>query len=294
MTDRPAITFGKTLLYTTLALTGFAANSVLCRLALGDQSLDASSFTLIRQLFGWLALITIMKLGRQHRPAAAPKRTWSAPAVLFVFTAAFSFAYITLDAGTGALILSGSVQLSIVLISLFSGSRLNVMEWTGFLAAVAGFVYLVLPGVTAPSPIGFSLMTVAGIAWGIYTLIGRKSRQPLADTTDNFARTLPFAVALGIFAVATQQIVITPRGFLLAIASGSLTSGVGYALWYKALAGLSAPQSGVVQLFSPVIAAFGGLIFLSESISLRLFLAAILILGGIALVFLGRYRFRRT
>jgi len=186
---------------------------------------------------------------------------------------------------------SGSVQLSIVLISLFSGDRLNVLEWTGFLAAVAGFVYLVLPGVTAPSLAGFSLMMVAGIAWGVYTLIGRMSQHPLSDTTVNFARTLPFAAVLGLTAVATQSILLSPKGLLLAVISGSLTSGVGYAIWYKALAGLSAPQSGVVQLFAPVIAAFGGFVFLSEAVSLRLFLSAIMILGGIGLLFLGRYRF---
>lgn len=290
MSDRPVTSFGKTFLFTALALTAFAANSVFCRLALGGQLLDASTFTFIRLLSGWVALYVLVKLSRTHR-TTEPKSHWTAPGILFVFTAAFSFAYISLDTGTGALILSGSVQLSIVLISLFRGHKLNFMEWAGILGALSGFVYLVLPGVTAPSLTGFGLMAAAGIAWGIYTLIGRTSQNPLHDTTVNFAGTLPFAVALALFAVVNHNFLLSTRGILLAVASGSLTSGVGYAVWYKALAGLSAPQSGVVQLFVPVIAAFGGLVFVAEPISLRLFLSAIMILGGIALVFIGRYRF---
>ncbi len=290
--DRSVISFEKTFLFTTLALTAFAANSVLCRLSLCEQLLDASSFTIVRLFSGWVALFGIVKFVTRQRRSVR-KSNWAGPAMLFVFATTFSFAYIILDTGTGALILSGSVQLTIVLISLFSGDKLNALEWTGFLAAVAGFVYLVLPGVKAPSFTGFVLMTAAGIAWGAYTLMGRTSQNPLPDTTVNFARTLPFVVCLGLFAVANESVILTPKGLLLAAASGSITSGVGYAVWYKALAGLSAPQSGVVQLFVPVIAALGGLIFASEAISTRLFLSAIMILGGIALVFFGRYQLSR-
>ena len=207
--------------------------------------------------------------------------------MLFSYALTFSYAYITLDTGTGALILFGSVQITMILLSLLAGNRLHVTEWLGVTVAFVGFVYLVLPGVTAPSVTGFSLMTLAGIAWGVYTLKGRGSVNPLSDTAYNFSRSIPLVIDLA--ALTFQQAHISSEGILLATLSGGLTSGIGYTIWYTALGGLSTTQAAVVQLSVPVIAALGGVILVAEQISLRLTLSAVLILGGILMVILGRY-----
>lgn len=275
----------KTFVLTGLALTAFAANSVLCRLALGESTIDAASFTVIRLLSGAITLSLILALGqKRYNPASGGR--WPAALMLFLYAITFSYAYITLNTGTGALILFGSVQITMILIGLVSGERLRLMEWTGALCAFAGFVYLVLPGVTAPSLSGFLLMTLAGIAWGIYTLKGRGSSNPLADTTGNFVRTVPFIAVLALITIQNMQ--LSPMGVLFAVISGAVASGIGYTIWYTALAGLSATQAAVVQLLVPVIAAAGGVVFMSEVISLRLVLAAILILGGILMVTVKR------
>jgi drug/metabolite transporter (DMT)-like permease len=278
----------KTLIFTVFALIAFAANSVLCRLALGENTIDASSFTSIRLLSGALFLLIILKFNNK-RNRSSTKGSWSAAAMLFLYALTFSFAYITLDTGTGALILFGSVQITMILLSLISGNRFHLTEWIGVIISFVGFVYLVLPGVTAPSVTGFSFMTLAGIAWGVYTLKGRSSVNPLTDTAYNFLRSIPFVIIL---AVSTFQYThISSDGILLAILSGGFMSGIGYTIWYIALGGLSATQAAVVQLSVPVIAAFGGVIFVSEQISLRLTLSALLILSGILMVILGRYYF---
>lgn len=278
----------KTLVFTGLALIAFAANSVLCRLALGGENIDASSFTVIRLLSGTLVLLVILKINSKKNNSYS-RGSWPAGLMLFLYAITFSFAYITLDTGTGALILFGSVQITMILLSLISGNRLHITEWMGVSIAFTGFVYLILPGVTTPSVMGFLLMTVAGIAWGIYTLKGRGSDDPLMDTTYNFLRTVPFVIILAIFTVQNTQ--LSSEGVFLAVLSGGIASGIGYTIWYIALGGLSATQAAVVQLLVPVIAAFGGVIFVSEAISLRLTLSAFMILGGILLVVLGRYYF---
>lgn len=276
----------KTLTFTVLALIAFAANSVLCRLALGEKTIDASSFTSIRLLSGAVVLFIILKINRdKNRPPT--KGSWSATLMLFLYALTFSFAYITLDTGTGALILFGSVQITMILLSLISGYRLHVTEWMGVTIAFVGFVYLVLPGVTAPSFTGFSLMTIAGFAWGVYTIKGRGSVNPLTDTAYNFSRSIPLVIVL--VALTFQKAHISSEGILLAAISGGLTSGIGYTIWYIALGGLSTTQAAVIQLSVPVIAALGGVIFVSEQISMRLTLSALLILGGILIVILGRY-----
>jgi drug/metabolite transporter (DMT)-like permease len=280
----------RTLIFTGFALIAFAANSVLCRLALGDKTIDASSFTIIRLLSGVIVLLAILKFNGTKN-SSPTKGSWSASLMLFLYAATFSFAYITLDTGTGALILFGSVQITMILISLFSGNRLHITEWIGVSFSFMGFVYLVLPGVTTPSIIGFSLMTLAGMAWGIYTLKGQGSVNPLMDTTYNFARTIPFIIVLAFFTI--QNAHISYKGFLLAVLSGSVASGIGYTIWYIALAGLSATQAAVVQLLVPVIAAFGGVVFVSETITFRLTLSAVMVLGGILMVVLGRDYFAR-
>jgi drug/metabolite transporter (DMT)-like permease len=278
--------YAKTLAITFLALTAFAANSVLCRLALGANTIDASSFTVIRLLSGALALLALLKINNKEENHAA-KGSWSASIVLFLYAITFSFAYITLDTGTGALILFGSVQITMIMLSIISGNRLYVMEWLGILIAFFGLFYLVLPGISTPSVFGFSLMTIAGIAWGIYTIKGRGSDHPLIDTAYNFLRTLPFVFVLAI--VSFQSSYYTLDGVLLAVLSGGIASGMGYTIWYIALRRITATQAAVVQLSVPVIAALGGVIFVAEMITARLIISSAMILGGIFLVLMGRH-----
>ena len=272
---------------TTLALIAFAANSVLCRLALGEKTIDAASFTNIRLFTGAIVLFLISSLFNPNLPNKnLSNGSWLSGFMLFIYAVTFSFAYITLDTGTGALILFGSVQITIVLISIISGHRLNIYEWLGAVIAFLGFVYLILPGVSSPPFMGFSLMTVAGISWGIYTLKGKESINPLRDTTFNFIKTIPFCVILLIFTL--QNATFTIKGILLAIISGGITSGLGYSIWYMAVKELTKIQTGVVQLLVPIIAAIGGVIFVGEKFTLRLGLASIFVLGGILIVVLGR------
>jgi drug/metabolite transporter (DMT)-like permease len=276
----------KTFLYTSFALIAFAANSVLCRLALGEHSIDAASFTVIRLISGAVTLAVILRLrdGGSKPPSTA---NWISTLMLFLYAVTFSFAYITLNTATGALIIFGSVQMTMILITLRSGHRLHVAEWLGVIIAFAGFVYLVLPNVNSPPMTGFILMTVAGVAWGIYTLRGRGSTNPLGDSANNFSRTIPLVAVLALIAIPYVDLSI--KGTILAFLSGAVASGIGYTIWYTALGGLSAIQAAVVQLLVPVIAAAGGVVFVSEPVSLRLVIAAIMILGGILIVVLGKY-----
>ena len=275
-----------TIVFTGLALIAFAANSVLCRLALGEQAIDASSFTVIRLLSGAVVLLAILRVNN-NKTVTQAKGSWSSSLMLFLYALTFSFAYITLDTGTGALILFGSVQITMILLSIISGQRLHTAEWVGVSLSFVGFVYLILPGVTTPSINGFMLMTVAGVSWGIYTLKGRSSANPLMDTAYNFLRTIPFVTILAVLAI--KQVHYSPTGILYAVLSGAIASGIGYAIWYRALTGLTTTQAAVVQLLVPVIAAFGGVVFVSEAVTLRLIVSAILVLGGIFIVVLGRF-----
>jgi drug/metabolite transporter (DMT)-like permease len=274
-------TSANTVLYTGLALIAFAANSVLCRLALGEQAIDWSGFTIVRLLSGVIVLLIILKIFSRGKKSAS-SGSWPAAFMLFLYAGAFSFAYITLDTGTGALILFGAVQLTMIIFALVKGERLGFISWSGVLLAFAGFVYLVLPGVSTPSVVGFLLMTIAGIAWGFYTLMGKGSENPLADTTFNFTRTIPFVIILAIFTISYLELSV--KGIILAVLSGAIASGIGYTIWYTALRGLSSTQAAVVQLLVPVIAAIGGVVFISEAITLHLIISSILILGGVTLV----------
>ena len=276
----------KIVIYTTLALFAFASNSILCRLALGEDAIDAASFTAIRLLSGIIVLAIIMKMMQSSRTIAS-KGSWKASFMLFIYAITFSYAYISLETGVGALILFGSVQITMILVGLFSGHKLHYFEWLGVFVSCTGFVYLVMPGVTAPSLIGFFLMSLAGIAWGFYTLEGKSSVNPLCDTSFNFLRTLPFVIILVI--VTIQDSAMSEKGILLAVLSGGIASGVGYTIWYTALGGLSAIQAAVVQLLVPVIAAFGGVVFADEVFSFRLAFSSIMILAGILAAILGRY-----
>ncbi len=276
----------KTIILTSLALIAFAANSVLCRLALGNEAIDASSFTVIRLLSGTIVLLIIISTTR-NTTGTSSKGSWAAGFMLFLYATTFSYAYISLDTGTGALILFGSVQITMILLSLISGTRLHITEWAGVVIAFTGFIYLILPEITTPSIVGFMLMTVAGIAWGIYTLKGRSSKSPLMDTAYNFLRTTPFVVLLAISTI--NNVNYSSEGIVLALLSGGITSGIGYTIWYIALGGLSSTQAAVLQLSVPVIAALGGVIFVSEAITFRLTISAAMVLGGILIVVLGKY-----
>jgi len=278
----------RTIALTAVTMVAFASNSILCRLALQARAIDPASFTLVRILAGAIALLVIVRVVSPTARVFTPGR-WAGAAFLFLYAAAFSFAYTSLSAGTGALILFGCVQAAMLAVALRSGERPRPLEWIGLAIAVAGLVYLVAPGLQAPAPVGCALMAIAGVAWGFYSLTGRGSTNPLADTSRNFLRAAPLALAVALLArVAGADVRATREGVLLAIASGALSSGLGYAIWYAALRGLSATRAATVQLSVPVFAALGGVSFLSETITLRLVLSAILILGGVGTALAGR------
>ena len=275
--------------YTLFALIAFAGNSVLCRLALTDSAIDAASFTSIRLVSGIIMLLILIKVTQKHSTQSSSKGSWLASLMLFIYALAFSYAYNSLDTGVGALILFGSVQLSMIVIGMFNGNKLHLSEWSGLLIAFTGFVYLVLPSMSTPSLFGFILMTLSGMAWGVYSLLGRGSKNPLSDTTYNFIRTTPLIVIITLISLSTAQ--TTDKGVILAILSGAITSGIGYTVWYIALKGLSVTQAAVVQLLVPIIAAIGGILFANEIITMRLIVASVLVLGGILIVVLGRKYF---
>jgi drug/metabolite transporter (DMT)-like permease len=275
----------QTFFYTTLAMVAFAANSLLNRLALGSTAIDAASYTTVRLVSGALMLGTIGILSREEG-WIGKRGTWLSAGFLFFYAIAFSFAYLSLSTGTGALILFGSVQLTMILAALFSGERPHVLEWTGLILALGGLVYLVSPGLQAPSPLGSMLMAIAGISWGFYSLRGRGSSDPLGDTASNFIRAVPLVLVASLLNV--QNFHLSTNGLLFASISGAITSGLGYVIWYAALRGLTTTRAATVQLSVPVLAAWSGIIFLSEQVSFRLLLAGVLILGGIGLAVMGR------
>jgi len=277
--------------YTTFALVSFAANSVLCRIALGGEEIDAASFTIIRLVSGAIVLMLIIGVTKRKKQIVS-KGSWISAAMLFLYAITFSYAYVTLDTATGALILFGSVQTTMVILTIFSGNKLHKSEWAGLIVSFFGFVYLTLPEITSPSILGFLLMSVSGMAWGVYTLNGRSSTEPLSDTAFNFLRTLPLVLVVALITIPYSDLSL--KGILLASASGAVASGIGYAVWYKALGGLTAIQAAVVQLLVPVIAAAGGVLFIFEMISLRLVFSSLLILGGILIVIFGHNYFSRS
>jgi len=279
---------------TCLALAAFAANSVLCRLALGHGAIDAASFTAVRLVSGAVTLLMVTALFTSEN-RSKPRGSWTSATALFLYAITFSFAYVSLSTATGALILFAAVQVTMVLSALWSGERPHLLEWLGLFIALSGLVYLVFPGLSSPSPWGSFLMTVAGISWGVYSIRGRGATNPLAITTDNFLRSVP--LVLGVSLVLLQMVQFSPKGVLLAVASGALASGVGYVIWYAALRRLTTTRAAAVQLSVPVLAALGGVIFLSEQISIRLLISSITILGGLGLVLVGRtgwIRMQRT
>ncbi|WP_193100573.1 DMT family transporter [Burkholderia sp. Z1] len=270
---------------TSVAMLAFASNSLLCRLALQAGRIDAASFGSVRLVAGALMLAIIVRTSAR-RPV--PPADWPAAAMLFAYVACFSFAYLTVSAATGALILFGAVQLTMFAWGWRAGERFAPAGWAGFGVALGGLLYLVSPGLAAPTPQGAALMTVAGVAWGIYSIRGRKPADPVAATAGNFLRAAPLALALS--AVLAARIHLTPAGVALAVLSGALTSGLGYVVWYAALRHLTAMRAAAIQLSVPPLAACGAVLLLSEQPTWRLALASAAILGGVAAVLATRAR----
>lgn len=270
-------------LLTSLAMIAFAGNSLLCRVALSSTGIDAASFTTVRLLSGAVMLWLITRFVRRAHGGSG---NWLSALALFVYAAGFSFAYLSLTAATGALLLFGAVQATMITHGLWAGERLRRWQVIGLVLALGGLVGLLLPGLSSPPLKGSLLMLAAGVAWGVYSLRGKGAGDPTRVTAGNFLRAVPMAAALS--ALMLGRATLDGAGFWAAVASGALASGLGYAIWYTVLPALKATNAATVQLSVPVIAALGGIAFLGESPTLRLFLASVAILGGIALVILDK------
>jgi len=268
---------------TLVAMIAFAGNSLLCRAALKQTGIDAASFTLIRILSGAAALWLIVRMRTRSQVSAG---NWISALALFVYAAAFSFAYRTISAATGALLLFGAVQATMIFWGLRRGERLDTLQLIGLAAALSGLIVLVSPGLSAPPPGGSTLMLGAGVAWGIYSLRGKSAGDPINATAGNFLRAVPCAALLSLSLAPWTR--IDRAGFVYAILSGAIASGLGYVIWYAVLPNLRAASAATVQLSVPVLAATGSILLLGETLSLRFLLAAGAILGGIALVVIER------
>ena len=281
-TSQPRV---RTALLTVIALMAFAGNSLLCRLALTRTRIDAASFTTIRIASGALVLLLLVQLrpGRKHTGGS-----WPSALALILYAAGFSFAYVRLTAGTGALLLFGAVQATMITVGVLRGERLSALQSGGLLLAYAGLIDLVLPGISAPPLVSAVLMLAAGAAWGVYSLRGKGAGDPTAVTAGNFIRAVPLAILVSVLAGSDRS--VDSAGAWYAVASGALASGLGYAVWYTALHDLRATTAATVQLSVPVIAAAGGVLLLREPLTSRLLIAAACILGGVALVVRTRAR----
>ncbi|MGY6704681.1 DMT family transporter [Roseinatronobacter sp.] len=275
----------KTVLLTTLAMMAFAANSVLNRIALAEGAADALTYTGVRLASGAVMLVVILAWRGGFPRLGRIGGSIGGATALFVYALAFSFAYLELAAGTGALLLFATVQLGMLGWAIKNGDRPGRFEWGGFAVAALFLVLLLLPGLSAPAPLGAALMIVAGLAWAVYTLLGRSSVRPLVDTGGNFLRCLPLAALLILPGLVTQSTSLA--GWVYAIASGALASGVGYAIWYSVLPALERSTAAYVQLSVPAIAALGGVVFIAEPLTLRLVLCSAGILGGVGLAVWG-------
>jgi len=277
----------KTIVLTCLAMTAFAANSIFCRFALGNGAMDAGTFTLIRLVSGAIILGILAGRHALRPPLMKGSRPWAMPMTLALYALFFSYAYVNLGAGTGALILFSAVQATMIIAGILDGERPGLVRILGMATAIIGLIYLVFPGLSAPSPLGALLMTLAGISWGIYSLLGKQTHDPVAATAFNFIWAVPLVIApiffLSGFSLPTY---FGGTGFWAAILSGTLASGCGYVIWYAAIKGLTPSRAANVQLTVPVIATAGGILFLSEPFSLRLFIASAAILSGVGLALL--------
>jgi drug/metabolite transporter (DMT)-like permease len=273
---------------TLLAMIAFASNSLLCRAALKQTSIDAASFTFVRIFSGAVALWLVVNV-RRTIGAASDLRlggNWISALALFLYAVAFSFAYVDVAAGTGALLLFGAVQATMILWGLHKGEHLRAIQIVGLIVAVIGLVVLLFPGLSAPPLFGSILMLGAGVAWGIYSLRGKGEKNPATVTAGNFGRAVPFAAVVSIMFLPRLHLDLA--GVTYAIISGAITSGLGYVIWYSALPGLKAASAATVQLSVPVLAATGGILLLGEPLTLRYLLASVAVLGGIALVVLEK------
>lgn len=277
------MSYARIMALTSLAMIAFAGNSLLCRIALKDTSIDAASFTTIRLASGAMMLWLVVRMRRGTYTGGG---NWLSAFALFAYAAGFSFSYVSLPAATGALLLFGAVQVTMIGHGLLVGERLLRLQLVGLMLAFGGLIVLLLPGLSAPPLYGSILMLGAGVAWGIYSLRGKGAGDPTKITAGNFLRAVPIAAALSLLML--NGATLDPAGFWYAVASGALASGIGYAIWYTALPALKATNAATVQLSVPVIAALGGVVFLGEPISLRLASASVAILGGIALVILEK------
>ena len=277
------MSFSRTISLTALTMIAFAGNSLFCRMALKTTMIDAASFTLIRFISGGFVLWLVMRI-KQGKPQTRgqTRGDWLSAVILFIYAAGFSFAYIKLSAGVGALLLFGAVQATMILYGMWNGERFGRWQLTGLVLALAGLTGLLLPGLSAPPLMGSLLMLGAGVAWGAYSLLGKGATDPTAVTAGNFLRAIPVSAVLSI--VMIRQLSLDGLGIVYAVLSGALTSGIGYAVWYSVLPFLKATQAATVQLSVPVLAALAGILFLDEQLSLRLVLASVAILGGIVLV----------
>lgn len=281
----PARSTTRLLLLTSATMLAFAANSLLCREALASGSISAASFTLVRIVSGAVVL-GLLAVGSDRRIRIGG--SWPAAAALFGYAAAFSFAYGSLSAGTGALLLFGAVQVTMIVYGLRAGERINVPQALGAALAGGGLIGLLLPGIQAPPVVGAALMLGAGVSWGVYSLLGRGASQPIVATAGNFIRATPFAIVL--FLLAGRYGHASGVGIAYAVASGALASGMGYALWYSVMPALAATTAATVQLSVPVLAAFGGVMLLNEAITPRFVLASLAVLGGISIFVLNKRR----
>lgn len=274
------------LVATLLALVAFASNSVLCRLALAGGAIDAASFTAIRILAGALALVFTARILRSEWPTRGG--SWVSGLWLLAYAVAFSFAYIALPAGTGGLILFGTVQFTMIGYGVWRGERPGFVEITGLALALGGLLVLVAPGLDAPVWWAALLMVLSGVAWGIYSLRGRTAEDPVMATGHNFLWAAPFALVVGLAGMGTMK--VTGTGIGLAVISGAVTSGLGYVLWYSVLPHLTAVRASIAQLAVPGLVAIAGVVFLGEVASARLLIAAVLMLGGVGIVVLRKQR----
>jgi drug/metabolite transporter (DMT)-like permease len=281
--SRAAVKPARIFILALLAMIAFAGNSLLCRAALKQTSIDAASFTFIRIFSGTAALWLIMKMrGAAWKEAG----NWSSALALFAYAAAFSFAYNSLSAGTGALLLFGAVQATMILWGFRRGERLHTIQIVGLVVAVTGLVALLLPGLSAPPLIGSIMMLGAGVAWGIYSLRGKDEKNPVSSTAGNFLRAVPLAVIVSVMLLPWAR--LDRAGIGYAAISGAIASGLGYVIWYTALSGLKAASAATIQLSVPVLAATGGILLLGEPITFRYLIASIAVLGGIALVIIEK------
>lgn len=269
-------------------MIAFASNSLLCRAALKQTSIDAASFTFIRIFSGAVVLLLVMNVRRMIRatPSVGLGGNWISALALLLYAAGFSFAYVAIAAGTGALLLFGAVQATMILWGLHKGERLRVIQILGLIVAMTGLVVLLFPGLSAPPLFDSILMLGAGVAWGIYSLLGKREKNPVTATTGNFVRAVPLAAAVSVILLRLLNIDLAGVGY--AIISGAITSGLGYVIWYTVLPNLKAASAATVQLSVPVLAAAGGILLLGEPLTLRYLVASLAILGGIALVVLEK------